>query len=193
MHQKTQATKESLAESLKAQMAAHSFERITIKDITDGAGFIRPTFYNHFKDKYDLVEWIFQEEVILPTKQLFQREMYREGIRLMLLTMEKEKEFYLRAARIEGQNSFRRIVFESISGLIYEILDRRVQSGIRAEEKQHKLFSPEILAEYYANAETFLLFKWLEHGMDISSEDMEKVHSLLISFSFEDVVREISK
>ncbi len=190
MHQKTQVTKECLAESLKKLMMTHSFERITIKDITDGAGFIRPTFYNHFKDKYDLVEWIFQEEVILPTKQLFQMDMHREGIRLMLATMEKDKDFYLRAAKIEGQNSFRRIVFESISDLIYDVLSRRT---VHAEEKTARLFSPEILAEYYANAETFLLFKWMEHGMSVSAEEMERVHALLISFSFEDVVREISK
>ncbi|MBM6829273.1 TetR/AcrR family transcriptional regulator C-terminal domain-containing protein [Anaerotignum lactatifermentans] len=193
MHQKTQATRESLAESLKKLMAEHSFERITIKDITDGAGFIRPTFYNHFKDKYDLVEWIFQEEVILPTKQLFQMGMFREGIRLMLVTMEKEKDFYLRAAKIKGQNSFRRIVFESISGLIFEILSRRAAQGKQEQTTDSRLFSPEILAEYYANAETFLLLKWIEHGMRASAEEMEKVHSLLISFSFEDVIREISQ
>lgn len=189
MHQKTQMTKTILAESLKKLMSVRSFDHITIKDITDEAGFIRPTFYNHFKDKYDLVEWIFQEEVILPTKQLFQMGMHREGIRLMLVTMEKEKDFYLRAAKIEGQNSFRQIVFESISNLIYEVLKKKTEN----KEETSILFSPLILSEYYANAETFLLFKWIENGMRVSADEMEKIHSILISFSFEDVVKEISK
>ena len=93
MNQKTQMTKQTLAESLKKLLPHHSFEKITIKDITDAAGFIRPTFYNHFKDKYDLVEWIFTEEVIRPGEQLFDVGLFREGIRLMLANMEKEKDF----------------------------------------------------------------------------------------------------
>ena len=44
----------ALAESLKSLVARTPFEKITIKQITDGAGVIRVTFYNHFQDKYDL-------------------------------------------------------------------------------------------------------------------------------------------
>lgn len=89
VNQKTQMTKQILAESLKKLMLHHSFEKITIKDITDAAGFIRPTFYNHFKDKYDLVEWIFTEEIIRPGEQLFDVGLFREGIRLMLANIHK--------------------------------------------------------------------------------------------------------
>ena len=34
-----------------------SFDKITIKMITDQAGVIRPTFYNYFQDKYEVMEW----------------------------------------------------------------------------------------------------------------------------------------
>ena len=40
-----------LAASLKSLAVRHPFEKITIKQITDGAGVIRVTFYNHFQDK----------------------------------------------------------------------------------------------------------------------------------------------
>ena len=43
----------ALAESLKKLMVRTPFEKITIKQITDGAGVIRVTFYNHFQDKYE--------------------------------------------------------------------------------------------------------------------------------------------
>ena len=179
VNQKTQMTKQILAESLKKLMLHHSFEKITIKDITDAAGFIRPTFYNHFKDKYDLVEWIFTEEIIRPGEQLFDVGLFREGIRLMLANMEKEKDFYVRAVKIQGQNSFREIVFHAFVTLIQKVFAKRTPF-------------PEILAEYYANAETFLLMKWLESGMPISAEEVEKAHWSLITVSFEDVVKEVS-
>ncbi len=43
-----------LAESFKELALKHPIEKITIKEITDKAGVIRPTFYNHFQDKYGL-------------------------------------------------------------------------------------------------------------------------------------------
>ena len=52
-------TKALIGESLKVLMRNHPFEKITIKMITDEAGVIRPTFYNYFCDKYEVVEWIF--------------------------------------------------------------------------------------------------------------------------------------
>ena len=188
VNQKTQMTKQILAESLKKLLPHHSFEKITIKDITDAAGFIRPTFYNHFKDKYDLVEWIFTEEVIRPGEQLFDVGLFREGIRLMLANMEKEKDFYVRAVKIQGQNSFRDIVFQSFVTLIQKVFAKRTPFP----ETVPHFFRPEILAEYYANAETFLLMKWLESGMPISAEEVEKAHWSLITVSFEDVVKEVS-
>ena len=45
-----------LAESLKELAGTKPIEKITIKEITDKAGVIRPTFYNHFQDKYELLE-----------------------------------------------------------------------------------------------------------------------------------------
>lgn len=142
MNQKTQMTKQILAESLKKLLPHHSFEKITIKDITDAAGFIRPTFYNHFKDKYDLVEWIFTEEVIRPGEQLFDVGLFREGIRLMLANMEKEKDFYVRAVKIQGQNSFRDIVFQSFVTLIQKVFAKHTPFP----ETVPHFFRPEILA-----------------------------------------------
>ena len=57
-------TKALIGESLKVLMHDHPFEKITIKMITDEAGVIRPTFYNYFCDKYEVVEWIFNENII---------------------------------------------------------------------------------------------------------------------------------
>ena len=57
-------TDQILADSLKALVLQKPVEKITIKEITDKAGVIRPTFYNHFQDKYELLEWIIREEIL---------------------------------------------------------------------------------------------------------------------------------
>ena len=59
-----------LAESLKELTIKQPIEKITIKEITDKAGVIRPTFYNHFQDKFELIEWIIRTELLEPVEPL---------------------------------------------------------------------------------------------------------------------------
>jgi AcrR family transcriptional regulator len=47
-------TKEILAESFLELAETKRIDKITITEITDNCGMSQPTFYNHFKDKYDL-------------------------------------------------------------------------------------------------------------------------------------------
>ena len=58
----SQITKKALAQSLKNLLLKKPLNKITINDIADDCGINRMTFYYHFKDKYDLVNWIFYSE-----------------------------------------------------------------------------------------------------------------------------------
>ena len=53
----SQVTKRALVASLKNQLLKKPLDKVTISDITDDCGISRMTFYYHFKDIYDLVEW----------------------------------------------------------------------------------------------------------------------------------------
>ena len=54
-------TKRALEQSLKNLLLQKPLHKITISDIADDCGINRMTFYYHFKDIYDLVEWSCQE------------------------------------------------------------------------------------------------------------------------------------
>ena len=58
-------TKKALAESLKALGAKKIFDKITVADITDYCGVNRQTFYYHFNDKYELLGWIYTQELFI--------------------------------------------------------------------------------------------------------------------------------
>ena len=60
----SQITKNALAASLKRLLSKKELSKITITNITEECGVNRQTFYYHFKDIYDLLEWIFTNEVI---------------------------------------------------------------------------------------------------------------------------------
>ena len=66
-------TKRLLAQSLQEIMATTPLEKISVNDIVDHAGVGRNTFYYHFEDKYDLVNWYFQNGI---TGFLVERSAY---------------------------------------------------------------------------------------------------------------------
>ena len=60
----SELTKRVLADGIKKVMETKAFDKITVTDITDSCGVSRNTFYYHFQDKYELVNWIFYTEII---------------------------------------------------------------------------------------------------------------------------------
>lgn len=55
----TDRTKLWIAEKMKKILATKPLDKIRVTEICREAEIERPTFYYHFKDKYDLVAWIF--------------------------------------------------------------------------------------------------------------------------------------
>ena len=55
-------TKDQLAAALKTILAVKPIERITIRDIVEICGVNRQTFYYHFEDVYDLLEYVFESD-----------------------------------------------------------------------------------------------------------------------------------
>ncbi|MBQ7670125.1 MAG: TetR/AcrR family transcriptional regulator C-terminal domain-containing protein [Clostridia bacterium] len=59
---KRKTTKEILAESFMELSAGKPINKITIAEIADNCSMTSTTFYRHFKDKYDLIVWIYISE-----------------------------------------------------------------------------------------------------------------------------------
>ena len=67
-----QSTKELLGESLRELAKRKPLNKITIANITDNCGMTQPTFYNHFRDKYDLMTWLYISDSQKIMKQIGQ-------------------------------------------------------------------------------------------------------------------------
>ena len=52
-------TKRALAQALQELMEEVPFDKINVTQICEKCGINRKSFYYHFKDKYDLANWIF--------------------------------------------------------------------------------------------------------------------------------------
>ena len=183
------AVEVKLAASLKKLAVKTPFEKITIKQITDGAGVIRVTFYNHFQDKYDLLEWIVATEILDPVRILFTNKMFREAIVLIFSNMRKDREFYMHVVAMQGQNSFAEIVESAIRGLLLSLLgENRTKKNFA-----HKWMEPEYLARYYAQAMTYVVVNWIKSGMTVEPEEMATVYEYIASRSLWDIIEEMQE
>ena len=57
-------TKGKMAEAFKELVCKKSFQKITISDIAKESAMTRENFYYHFRDKYDIMHWIFEQEIV---------------------------------------------------------------------------------------------------------------------------------
>lgn len=55
-------TKRAMAESLRKLLSARTLDRITVRDIVEDCGVNRQTFYYHFHDIFDLMEWSIEDK-----------------------------------------------------------------------------------------------------------------------------------
>lgn len=175
-----------LAESFKELAQKEPIDKITIKEITDKAGVIRPTFYNHFQDKYELLEIIIWDEILSPAKPLIRNGMIDEALILIFTSIQKDREFYMRASRLEGQNSFAGIVRGCIARALLEVLEDQEIAG----RVPSAWLSKERIAQYHAQSMCFLVINWIQSGMTMSEREMADIYNYLIHHSIADMMGE---
>lgn len=187
MQHKTDIDKQ-LMQSFKQIALETPVSKITIKDITDGAGVIRATFYNHFQDKYDLIERIIRTEILDPMKPLLQNEMFDDALLIIFTNLLKEKEFYKKLSKMEGQNSFEDIVRSCIKDILLEVLLEKM--GNKAIKQ--KWMTPDKIADYYSLSMTFIVVTWIQTDMTISPREVAQVYNYVISKSLKDIVEDMT-
>src|SRR5574344_1797284 len=91
----SEITKRALSQSLKKLLAEKPLDKITVTDIVTDCGVNRQTFYYHFQDLYDLVEWTCLEDA---DKALQDRKTYstwQEGFLSIFNLMKTDQAFIM--------------------------------------------------------------------------------------------------
>lgn len=150
-------------------MLTTAFDKITIKMITNEAGLIRPTFYKHFQDKYEVLEWIFRTGVEENVNLLLHNGMEEEAILMLCRCLGRDRRFYRRALMMEpGPNSFEQILFRYLRSCFLS-LTSLIQLGPAG---RNPFLSQERLAEYYAGSLVQLLRQYLLSEEEHSAEEI---------------------
>ena len=151
-------TKKILADSLKEIMKTKSLSRISIEDITGKCGLKRQTFYYHFADKYKLVNWIFDREVLDNVEHYLKYESWDKGLEMVYHIVEDNSPFYLNALQ-DNFSYFYMHLMQTQRSITYSLIEDLLEG--RTIEKNDSDF----LADFYANALVGTFISWVNSGM----------------------------
>ena len=120
-------TKRALAAALKELMETKPFSKISVSDICEACDMNRKSFYYHFQDKYDLVNWIYYTECVAALRKKGYHASW-DLLEDLCAYFYENSSFYRKTLSVDGQNSFseyfRDIIVTIISSDMEEIFGK---------------------------------------------------------------------
>ena len=164
---KAEKTKYRFADAMKTCMRKISLEKITVKEIVEVSESTRQTFYHHFKDKYDLINWYFDKILLESFEHMGEGKTIYEALVNKFYYIQKEKLFFKAAFRTDEQNCLKQHDFE----LIFDFYSRRIESNTGQPVSEHLGF----FLEMYCYGSIYMMVQWVLGKQNSTPEDMAKL------------------
>ncbi|MCI1914426.1 MAG: TetR/AcrR family transcriptional regulator C-terminal domain-containing protein [Bifidobacteriaceae bacterium] len=108
-----------IATATKDLVVTHDFGSITVADIVTTAGLRRrQTFYDYFRDKYDVLEWIYRTEITEVAPNCTTYRNWPSTLRRMLHYFDENQPFYRKVLELDERNAPEEVIARHISEMI---------------------------------------------------------------------------
>lgn len=164
---KKKTTKNILAESFLELAEKKPINKITIADIVNNCGVTQPTFYRHFKDKYDMIAWIYAREAgnniaKIGTNGYVWKDTFLDGMRFY----EENRKFMINALKhTSGRDSF---LFQ-MSEMNIQFIEDEIKKKLKVSECPPDLSA---IAKMFCYGTNQFLYDWLIEKSDLSYEQV---------------------
>ena len=152
-------TKLALEASLKELLRTKTIDKITINDLTEHCGISRMTFYYHFKDIYDLVEWSCLEDAKRALDENKTYETWQQGLLQIFEAVQANKPFILNVYRCVHREQVEKYLQPLVDRLLLDVVDEEAgEMTVRAEDRQ-------FIAQVYSYIFIGLMLDWIKDDM----------------------------
>ena len=166
----SEVTKRALEQSLKNLLLKKPLAKITINDITEDCGINRMTFYYHFKDIYDLVEWSCLEDARTALEEKKTHDTWQEGFLNIFEAVLANKPFVMNVYRCVDREQVEKYLEPLVDSLLMGVIEEESRNiTVRQEDKA-------FIAQVYAYIFIGLMLDWIKDDM---REDPEEIVSRL--------------
>lgn len=195
-----EAMKLRLAIAMRDCIGTTAVENITVKQICEMSGTSRQTFYRHFLDKYDLINWYFDRLLTESFERMGQGMTVYDGLVWKFTYISDERAFFTAAFRSDEQNNLRDHDFHMIYHFYLQRIalwqnyeyDRQnrpsvavdtwtgraaAEEGLRSVSDEEDAVDEETreLLEMYCSASIYMTVKWVLGGMRKSPAELARL------------------
>lgn len=121
------SSKAKLVAALRAMLNTMPFSAVSVCALCKTCHLNRKTFYYHYKDKYDMVCRIFEEE-FLNAPSALPLGPAEQSLTALFEYLDQNRSFYVKVLRVEGQNSFREYFGKMVVDLVWNAHRSHVES-----------------------------------------------------------------
>ena len=155
----SQVTKRALEQSLKNLLLKKPLTKITINDIAEDCGINRMTFYYHFKDIYDLVEWSCLEDARKALEEKKTYETWQQGFIQLFEAVRENKPFIMNVYRCVHREQVEKYLKPLVGNLLLGVINEEAAGmTVRDEDKA-------FIAQVYSYAFVGLMLDWIRDDM----------------------------
>ena len=178
----SQVTKRALEQSLKNLLLKKPLTKITVADITEDCGINRMTFYYHFKDIYDLVEWSCMEDARCALEGKKTYDTWQEGLLQIFEAVLENKPFIMNVYRCVDREQVEKYLKPLTDNLLMGVVEE--QSANMVVREEDKAF----IAKVYSYIFVGLMLDWIKDDMKEEPEKLVSRLALVIQDTFSDAL-----
>lgn len=157
----SQVTKKALAASLKKLLAQKTLDKISVVELTADCGVNRQTFYYHFKDIYDLAEWVVLGEAESVLKEEMTFDTWKQDTLRVFNAALENKPLALNAYRSLHREQMERYLYKVMFNQFIKILNEKTtETRLRVTAEERKF-----LADFLKHVFVDTLLDWIRKGM----------------------------
>ena len=155
----SQVTKRALEQSLKKLLLKKPLTKITISDIAEDCGINRMTFYYHFKDIYDLVEWSCLEDAKQALDEKKTHDTWQQGLLQIFEAVQENKPFIMNVYRCVHREQVEKYLTPLVDDLLLGVIQEEIAGmTVREEDKQ-------FIAQIYSYIFIGVMLDWIKDDM----------------------------
>ncbi len=173
----SELTKGLIADSLKDLLAKKPLDKISVREITEHCGVNRQTFYYHFRDIYDLLEYILRKELISVIDDTDKFLTWQDAGIYLLRFLQQNSVITTRALNSLGISAIKQFLYDDIRSIASQYI-MQVSDGIKVNPADM-----EHVIHFYATSFSALLEDWIAKGMQKTPEELIELLETIVSGS----------
>lgn len=180
-------TKKAIAFALKELLLEKPISKITVSDITERCDINRQTFYYHFQDIRDLVEWIcvYDADKALEDKTTY--ATWQEGFLAVFELMKKDRPFIMNIYSSVSTELVSTYLYKVVFPIIYGVVNEKAQGKVVREED--KVF----IADFYKYSFVAIVLDWIKKDMKQDPKEIVNKVSCLVEGTIENAINNMKR